>query len=413
MRATNLLSRCVLLIGGALASVGCATDDGLLSSNDAAATEEVAVAKQSVEACNGTHQVMFKRLADFATAWADEMGQLNPTVQFTVITSNGVPKLALSDYGQQICTARGGCPWVNTFLALQTLSSDPRFPEGTLSIYEYRNWLVTYFAWAKSVINDSAANARLGLYPWTEVPEDNSVTLLGQDGTAACGTPAFSFAVHRDFHLTFSEAGAVSGQYCANITEPWDALWDDNYLCSPRDIGLTWSYAGPIAGMYCTQVNEPWDADGWDDNYLCAPEDFGFVYSYAGAIDGMECVSFNDTSDSGWDDNYLCWNPNANLNHPETLCDNFNMFGGAAQCGGSNPYIDFVLSSDERFKIDPTDYSSSTITTGSSGSCITQLPYVSTSSSTAGACCHVSSLARYGVLTRYPTKAYTYYCKTT
>lgn len=189
--------------------------------------------------------------------------------------------------------------------------------------------------------------------------------------------------------------------------------WNDNYLCSERNLGMKWSYSGPIAGMTCVNVNEPSDPHYWNDNYLCTPEDWGLTWSSNGIPSGKECVAFNEPSDAGygWYDNYLCWNPAANLNHPRTLCDEFLIFGGASACGGNNPYIDFSVSKDlSKFKIDPTDYPSGSITTGSTGSCITSLPYIGTIN-VVGGCCYSYSTGTYGKLTKIVTKPNVYYCK--
>jgi hypothetical protein len=161
--------------------------------------------------------------------------------------------------------------------------------------------------------------------------------------------------------------------------------------------------------MSCLKVNEPGDPNGWDNNYLCAPEAWGLSWSYSGPVSGKECVQWSEGADPHyWNDNYLCWDPNAKLLHPSTLCQEFWMYGGTESCGGSNPYIDFVTSSDNtKFKIDPTDYNSGGITTTTSGSCVSSLPYVNTTNSV-GKCCYYKGV--YGHLDKISSRPYTYYC---
>jgi hypothetical protein len=380
---------------------GCAADAGV--------DEDMTVAEQGLESCSGQSGQKWQHLANLAVATAQEMGELNATEQFALGSSSVGQIVTLSPYGAGVCAERGGCPMVQSFLDIQEMPNNVYVPQEIINTLDYRQTLVDAY---KNQLNQTIAY--LTNRAFSRLAEDHSTKLLsGTDGTATCGTPWFSFSIKRDFHFKFSASGPVNGMSCTQITEPTDPNgWNDNYLCSERNLGLKWSSSGPIARMTCVNVTEGNDPYGWSDNYLCTPEDWGLTWSANGVPAGKECIAFNEPSDPhSWGDNYLCWDPNANLNHPATLCTEFMMFGGAAACNGSNPYIDFVVSSDlSKFKIDPTDYTSGTVSTGSTGSCVKSLPYSSTSTVT-GSCCYVSSTGKYGTLTKYATKPNLYYCK--
>jgi hypothetical protein len=388
---------------------GCAADTG--------SEETVTTASQALDSCTGVTMQKWEHLANLAVATAQEMGQLNASQQFALATSSdpslyGATIVTLSPYAAAFCAAKGGCPMVQSLLDIQEMPNDVYVPQALLNTLDYRQTLVDGLYRAKGQVN-----AYLSNNAFSSLAEDHSLTLVGKDGTATCGTPWYSFNIKRDFHITFSSAGPVAGMNCTQITEPNDPNgWDNNYLCSERNLGFNWSSSGAIAGMTCVNVNEGYDTDGWSDNYLCTPENWGLIWSQNGTKSGKKCIPFNEPSEPsshGWANNYLCWDPTANLNHPASLCDEFLMFGGASACNGNNPYIDFSVSTDlSKIKIDPTDYTSGTVDTGSTGSCVTTLPYSSTAA-VAGGCCYVSSSGIYGVLTKYPLKANLYYCKTT
>lgn len=398
-------SLCVLGVGLAMVS-GCATD--------VAVDENVGFAESAIDSCSGSNYGKWQHLANLAVATAQEMGELNTTEQFTVGTIQGtsgpLSAVTLSAYGQATCAAKGGCPMVEALLDLQSFDNDVLAPQAVFNVLDYRNTLVSAYYNQLNQTNSYLNNKLFG-----SLPEDHSTTLIGQDGTATCGTPWFSFSVKRDFHFKWSSSGPIADMNCTQLTEPTDPDgWDNNYLCSERNIGMKWSNSGTIAGMTCLKVTEGSDPYAWGDNYLCTPENWGLVWSMNGPLSGKKCINISEPNDPhAWANNYLCWDATANLNHPSTLCTEFMLFGGAAACNGDNPYIDFVVSTDlSRFKIDPTDYTSSTITTGTTGSCVTSLPYISTKLVAPGSCCYVSSISKYGVLTKYPTRTNTYYCKT-
>jgi hypothetical protein len=389
-------------------NLGCAAD--------VAVDEEVGTSEQALDSCTGPNMGKWQHLANLAVATAQEMGELNASRQFALGTSTvsgmyGTSILVLSDYGRSVCAARPGgtCPMVQALLDLQEMPNDVYVPQADFNTIDYRLTLVDGYQRLIGQINSYLSNRA-----FSQLAEDHSTTLLGKEGMATCGAPWFSFSIKRDFHFRFSSSGPIAGMYCTQIVEWGDPNgWNDNYLCSERNLGMKWSYSGPIAGMTCVNVNEPSDPHYWNDNYLCTPEDWGLTWSSNGIPSGKECVAFNEPSDAGygWYDNYLCWNPAANLNHPRTLCDEFLIFGGASACGGNNPYIDFSVSNDlSKFKIDPTDYTSGTVSTGSTGSCVTSLPYVGTTG-VAGACCYVNSSGTYGTLTKIVTKPNVYYCR--
>jgi len=390
------------LSAGVLMLSGCAADVGTEAG--------VAVAEQGLDACNGNTAQKWKHMANFAIATAQEMGELNTTEQFTLATAaDGGQVVTLSTYGASVCAAKGGCPMVQGFLDLQLMPNDMYVPQVLFNTVDYRNTMVDGYKRQVMQIDSLILNNA-----WTQLPEDHRLSLNGVDGTATCGSPWFSFTALRDFHMQFSSNGPIADMNCTLINEPSDPNgWDNNYLCSERNIGLKWSYKGAIAGMNCVNVNEASDPYYWGDNYLCTPENWGLAWSMNGPISGKKCILVNEPSDpNAWSNNYLCWDNNVPLNHPSTLCQEFLLFGGNISCNGSNPYIDFSVASNTKVKIDPTDYTSGTISTGSTGSCTTTLPYITTDTSVAGSCCLVTSTNVYGALTKYPLKANTYYCKT-
>jgi hypothetical protein len=383
---------------GSLLITACANGSGV--------DDAVGVAAQALDSC-ATNTGKWQHLANLAVATADEMGELNSSGLFTVVPWNGTEKVALSTYGANVCAARGGCPMVQEYLALQEMPNDVYVPQDIFNTIDYRNTIVDGYKRQVMQIDQLVANNQ-----WGQLPEDNTTALNGPDGTATCGGDWYSFGVNRGMHLKFSSWWPIAGMHCTAITEPGDPHgWGNNYLCSERALGLRWSSSGPIANMHCINVNEPAESV-WNDNYLCTPEDWGLTWSYNGIPEGKQCVAFNEPWDpNGWNDNYLCWDPSAVLNHPSTLCQELLLFGGAAQCQGNNPYLDFVVSSDgTQFKIDPTDYSSGSINTATSGTCVVSLPLVSTNPAVAGACCYQNG--KYGYLVKYTTRAYTYYCRT-
>jgi hypothetical protein len=371
--------------------------------NDVRVEEEVGVTDQALDSCT-TNPGKWQHLANLAVATAQEMGELNSSRQYTIVPWNGTEKVALSTYGAGVCAARGGCPMVQGYLNLQEWPNDVYVPQAVFNTIDYRNTLVDGLKRQVMQINQLTANNQ-----WSQLPEDNSTTLLGQDGIATCGTPWYSFAVKRDFHLTFSSSGTIAGLNCTKISEPSDPHgWDNNYLCSERALGLRWSSSGAIAGMTCINVNEPNDSV-WSNNYLCTPENWGLTFSSNGIPANKECVAFNEPNDpNGWNNNYLCWDPQANLNHASTLCQEFLVFGGAAQCAGNNPYLDFVASTG-KFKIDPTDYTQGTIPTTTTGTCVTSLPLISVPQ-VSGNCCFQNG--RFGTLVKFTTEPYSYWCRT-
>jgi hypothetical protein len=393
----NLFALSVGLVLGS----GCATDVGV--------DEQTSSAESPLDSCNGVTAQKWQHLANLAFATAQEMGELNATEQFTIGYSYVGEIVKLSTYGATVCAARGGCPMVQSFLDIQEMPNNVYVPQSILNTLDYRLTLVDGYKRQLMQMNSFLSNRA-----FSQLAEDHSTTLLGSEGTATCGTPWFSFSVKRDFHFKFSTSGTVADMNCTQINEPTDPhSWSDNYLCSERNLGIKWSSSGPISGMTCINVTEGADPASWGDNYLCTPENWGLSWSSTGIPAGKECVSFNEPSDPyWWNDNYLCWDPNANLNHPKTLCNEFLLFGGAAACSGNNPYIDFVVGSDmSKFKIDPTDYTSGTVSTGSTGSCVSSLPYSSTSD-VVGGCCYLSTTSTYGTLAKYPTRPNLYYCKT-
>lgn len=383
---------------GALVTLAC--------SAEVRVEQDVGESVQALDSCT-TNTGKWQHLANLAVATAQEMGELNSSRQFTVVPWNGSEKVALSTYGAAVCADRGGCPMVQGLLDLQEMPNDVYVPQALFNTIDYRNTIVDGYKRQVMQINQLVANNQ-----WSQLPEDNATTLIGEDGTATCGTPWYAFGVKRDFHLKFSSAGPIAGMHCTQISEPADPHgWSDNYLCSERALGLRWSSSGAIAGMTCVNVKEPSESM-WSNNYLCTPENWGLTFSNDGVPSGKECVTFNEPSDpNSWNNNALCWDPNANLNHPSTLCQEFLLFGGAAQCQGSNPYIDFVVSNGgTRFKIDPTDYTQGGINTTTSGTCVASLPFVSTNPAVAGTCCFQSG--KYGYLVKYTTQPNTYYCRT-
>jgi len=386
---------CVLVVGTLVLSA-CATDVRVDS--------EVGIAELALDSCT-TNAGKWQNLANLAVATAQEMGELNASRQYTVVPWNGAEKVALSTYGAAACAARGGCPMVQGYLDLQEMPNNEVVPQELFNTIDYRNTIVDGYKRQVMQIDSLVTNNQ-----WGQLPEDNSTTLLGPDGTATCGTPFYSFNVRRNFHLQFSSSGPIAGMYCTQITEPSDPHgWNDNYICSERALGLIWSSSGPVAGKTCVNVHEP-NESAWSDNYLCTPEDWGLTWSPSGVPAGKECVAFSEPNDpNGWNDNYLCWDPNANLNHANSLCYEFLLYGGAGQCSGNNPYIDFVVAANgSKFKIDPTDYTQGNISTATTGQCLLAMPVVSTLAMT-GACCYQSG--KYGYLVKYTTKPNTYYCK--
>jgi hypothetical protein len=373
---------------------------------DVRVEQEVGAAEQALDSCS-KNSGKWQHLANLAVATAQEMGELNASRQYTVVPWNGGEKVALSTYGAAVCAARGGCPMVQGYLDLQEMPNDVYVPQALFNTVDYRNTVVDGYKRQVMQIDQLTANNQ-----WSQLPEDNATILIGEDGTATCGTPFYSFSVKRDFHLQFSSSGAIAGMHCTQIAEPSDPHgWNDNYLCSERALGLRWSSSGAISGMTCVKVNEPAES-AWNDNYLCTPENWGLTWSYGGIPAGKECVAFNEPSDpNGWNNNYLCWDPSVNLNHASTLCQETLLFGGAGQCQGNNPYIDFVVSGDgSRFKVDPTDYSQGSINTNVTGQCIASFPLVTTNPLVNGACCYQGG--KYGFIVKYTTKPNTYYCKT-
>jgi hypothetical protein len=381
---------------------GCATEVGVEEGAD------LEVAEQALDSCRGTTAGKWQHLANLAVATAQEMGELNTSEQFTVGSSSVGNIVKLSTYGAAVCAERGGCPMVQALLDMQEMPNDVYVPQADFNTIDYRNTLVD--GYGRQVMQIAAFTKNRA---FSQLPEDHRTTFVGQDGTATCGSPWFSFSVKRDFHMKFSTNGPIADMSCTLINEPSDPNgWDNNYLCSERQIGLKWSHQGPISGMTCINFNEGADPDTWTDNHLCTPENWGLVFSRNGAVSGKKCISVAEPNDPhAWADNFLCWDAEANLNHPSTLCQEMLLFGGAAACNGNNPYIDFVVSSDQSsFKIDPTDYTSGTLSTGSTGSCITAIPYASTTDVT-GKCCYSQNAGKYGTLVKYPFRPYTYVCK--
>jgi hypothetical protein len=387
---------CVLVVG-TLAISAC--EAGVRVEGD------VGVAEQALDSCTA-NPGKWQHLANLAVATAQEMGELNSSEQYTVVPWGWGEKVALSAYGAAACAARGGCPMVQGYLDLQEMPNNTYVPQELFNTIDYHNTLVDGYKRQVMQIDSLVSNNQ-----WGQLPEDNATTLIGEDGTATCGTPWYSFSVKRDFHLQFSSAGPLGGMNCTQITEPSDPHgWNDNYLCSERALGLVWSSSGTVAGKTCVNVTEPAES-AWSNNYLCTPEDWGLTWSSNGVPAGKECVAFNEPNDpNGWNNNYLCWDPTANLNHASSLCYEFLLFGGAGQCQGNNPYIDFVVSTDgSKFKIDPTDYTQGSVNTQTTGQCFMGMPIVSTSN-IAGSCCYQNG--KYGYLVKYTTRPNTYYCKT-
>jgi hypothetical protein len=389
---------CRLLVVVAFSLLACETDG--------TQPEEVRVIAQHLDACD-VSVGKWQHLANLAVATAQEMGELNTSQQYSLVSWNHGEKVALSNYGSAICEARGGCPMVQGYLDLQELPNDVTVPQGLFNTIDYRNSLVDGYKRQDLQIDQLVANGR-----WEKLPEGNSIKLIGRDGTSACGTPAYAFSARRDFHFQFSTLGPIAGRYCTQITEPDDPHgWGDSYLCSTRALGLAWSSDGVIEGMTCVNVAEPTES-AWNDNYLCTPEDWGLSFSHDGKPSDRECVAFRQpTEPSGWADNYLCWDSNAKLTHVGSLCQEFLLFGGAAACGGNNPYIDFLVSErDSTFKIDPTDYTQGSINTATTGQCFISMPLVSTNPDLVGSCCYQDG--EYGYLVKYTTRPNTYYCMT-
>ncbi|QRN98396.1 S8 family serine peptidase [Archangium violaceum] len=113
--------------------------------------------------------------------------------------------------------------------------------------------------------------------------------------------------------FTWSQSGALAGQYCVQFIETSDPnAWNDNYLCSTVNHGIQWSSAGPISGMRCTQIHEGAEPveHTWNDNYVCVPTSspLQFSWSSAGPISGKQCVQvYEDSDPHTWNDNYLCY----------------------------------------------------------------------------------------------------------
>ncbi len=387
---------CVLVVGTLVISA-CA--------GEVRVDAEVGVAELALDSCS-TNSGKWQHLANLAVATAQEMGELNSSKQYTVVPWNGGEKVALSAYGAAVCAARGGCPMVQGYLDLQEMPNNEYVPQELFNTIDYHNTIVDGYKRQVMQIDSLVANNQ-----WRQLPEDNATALIGEDGTATCGTPWYSFSVKRDFHFKFSSAGPIAGMTCTQITEPSDPHgWSDNYLCSERALGLVWSSSGTIEGMTCVNVNEPAES-AWSNNYLCTPEDWDLTFSHHGPRPNWECVAFDEPADpNGWSDNYLCWNPSSKLNHAETLCQEFLLFGGAGQCQGNNPYIDFVVANNgARFKIDPTDYTQEPVDTQTPTGCYTAMPVVSPLD-LAGSCCYQSG--KYGYLVLYTTIPNTFYCRT-
>ncbi len=389
---------CSLLAVGVLLLSACSAEVGL--------AEDVMVATQALEACTA-NTGKWQHLANLSVATAHEMGELNSSRQFAVVTSGGKEKVVLSSYGAAVCAARGGCPMVQGYLDLQDLTNDEDLPEELFNTSDYRSTMVGGYKRQVIQLDQLLANAR-----WGDMPEDHSVSLIGRDGTSACGTPTFAFFARRDLHLQFSATGPISGLNCTQITEPYDPHgWNNSYLCSERPLGLKWSSSGVIEGMTCVNVAEPTE-NVWSDNYLCTPEDWGLTFSNDGIPADKDCVALAQPSEpNGWQDNHLCWDPSAKLNHASSLCQEFFLFGGTAACDGDNPYTDFSASDlDSSFKIDPTDYTPGSPPPTNPGACVVSLPLVSTDPDVEGDCCYQGG--RYGYLVMYTTIANTYYCRT-
>src|SRR5512145_1756189 len=190
---------------------------------------EVGALEQALDSCN-TNTGKWQHLANLAVATAQEMGELNSSKQYTVVPWNGGEKVALSPYGAAVCAERGGCPTVQGILDLQEMVNNTYVPQELFNTIDYRNTIVDGFKRQAMQIDQLVANNQ-----WSQLPEDNATTLIGQDGTSTCGTPWYSFSVKRDFHLQFSSAGPIAGMNCTAITEPYDPHgWSDNYLCSER-----------------------------------------------------------------------------------------------------------------------------------------------------------------------------------
>ena len=118
--------------------------------------------------------------------------------------------------------------------------------------------------------------------------------------------------------FTFSSAGPLAGQQCAQWNEPADPhSWSDNFLCAKQRLefsagGFTFSGNGPRAGKSCILVNEPADPDTWNDNYFCSDEPTGMRWSSQNPIAGMICTNVSESAEplaSVWADNYLCIPP--------------------------------------------------------------------------------------------------------
>jgi hypothetical protein len=279
-----------VLVTGLSVAVGC---DGGAGEEPGLGGESEALNVQPPAIC-ADNTGKWQHLANLAVATADELGELNPSKQFTLVSFPGEEQVALSPYGQAACAARGGCPQVEGLLGLQSLANDQEVSQDIFNTIDYRLSLVAMFRQQQQQTAQLSANHRYDL-----LPEDHVATLLGQDGTATCGSPWYAFQV----------------------------------------TGVT----------------------------------------------------------------------GAPLLHPETLCQALWMFGGATACGGSNPYLDFVVVGEGgKFKIDPTDYNNGGITTTSSGSCVSSLPYVSLNYSV-GKCCYYHGV--YGTLQKVSTRPYTYYCR--
>ncbi len=399
----------VIAVGGL---TGCFSDfeeDAALAPE----SEEDALgsAAQAVESCD-SNAGKWTHLANLAVAVAQEMGELNTARQFAIGTGPQGSRVVLSAYGNEVCDATSGCPVVKGLLDLQDLPNDVYVPQNIFNVIDYRNSLVNMYQQQAMQIAQFIANDRFDL-----LPEAHRLTFNGEAGTATCGTPWYSFLVNRDLELSWSSAGPLANRICTAITEPSDPHgWNDNYLCSSRDLGLGWSSNGvnpdpsPSPTDTAVPVNEPADPNGWNNNVLFTPENLGLIFSSSGPQANQSCTAITEPADpNGWGDNYLCYDQNALLNHPSTLCQEFWMYGGAASCGGSNPYIDFVVSPDNAsIKFDPTDYNSGGINTTQVPKCVTTIPYISTTYST-GRCCYVNG--KYGTLARITTRPNTYYCK--
>jgi hypothetical protein len=371
----------------------------------------VAVAEQALGAeCLTVDAIKWQFLANFAVSVGRELGSYSTTEQFSMIAVDGIERVVLSPYGISLCDSRDGCPKVRSFLALQNLFQNMTMfgTSYVFDVQDYRETLVSRLTFAQT---DIASEIQSGNF--LRLPESHGVSYIGNFGISACEGPLSHFLVYRDFDFSYSESGEIEDQFCINLDEPEDSnSWSDNYLCTPRDIGIRWSHQGPISGMVCTKVSESSEPEqeGWDDNYICTPEDFGLEFHNHGAPTdpGTACVAITESTDpNSWNDNFLCWNRQYDVNHPNTIEREFAMFGGT-----NNPYLEFKLESASVFSIDPTDHTSGTGGGGSTGSCITVLPYTSSDVDVTGDCCYINESSLYGVLARYPMRADFYYCKT-